>query len=99
VEKIVGDPYDDVWDALRYAAYSHHDPERKPLALRVNGRVSLILKGDEERGIPPNPTLAAFAYNRIWRQEVQEEEPTPIYNGGNLRRRIRAMQRRRGWRG
>ena len=89
VEKIVGDPYDDVWDALRYAAYSHHDPENKPLAMRVNDRVRVILQGDQERGIPPNPTLAAFAYNRIWRQEAKEEDLAP--------RRYR--RRRRGnWR-
>jgi hypothetical protein len=31
VEKVVGDPYDDVWDAWRYALYSHHNPEKKPL--------------------------------------------------------------------
>jgi hypothetical protein len=28
VEKVIGDPYDDVWDAVRYAVYSHHNPEK-----------------------------------------------------------------------
>ena len=58
--------------------------------MRVNDRVNLILQGDQEKGIPPNPTLAAFAYNKIWREEAKEDEPTPIYYG---------RRRRRGWRG
>ncbi len=41
VEKAVGDPYDDVCDALRYALYSHHEPEKKPLEMRVQDRPTL----------------------------------------------------------
>jgi hypothetical protein len=50
VEKAVGDPYDDVWDALRYALYSHHEPEKKPLEMRVQDRLNVIRKGDEHKG-------------------------------------------------
>lgn len=58
VEKVVGDPYDDVWDALRYALYSRHDPEKKPLEMRVQDRLNVILKGNERKGIIPDPTMA-----------------------------------------
>ena len=93
VEKITGDPYDDVWDALRYALYSYHDPERKPFEMRVQDRVSQIFKGDESRGIPPNPTLAVIELKRIEREESQYDQP--IYFGGaGLRRLVRRMQRR-----
>jgi hypothetical protein len=61
VEKVVGDPYDDVWDALRYALYSHHDPEKKSLEMRVQDRLSVILKGNEQKGILPDPTVAVVS--------------------------------------
>ena len=96
VEKAVGDPYDDVWDALRYGVYSHHDPEKKPLEMRVQDRLNVYLKGDEARGIPPNPTQAAIEYLRIKREESQVDGPT-YYSRVGLRRRFRQMQRR-GWR-
>jgi 6-phosphofructokinase 1 len=91
---IIGDPYDDVWDALRYALYSHHDPEKKPLEMRVQDRLSLILQGDEQKGIPSDPTMAVVQYQRIMREEQEEDEPG--YYGGGARRRLRQMQRRRG---
>lgn len=94
VEKVSGDPYDDVWDALRYALYSHHDPEKKPLEMRVQDRLSLILQGDEQKGIPSDPTMAVVQYQRIMREEQEEDEPG--YYGGGARRRLRQMQRRRG---
>jgi hypothetical protein len=62
---VVGDPYDDVWDALRYALYSHHEPERKPLEMRVQDRLNVILRGQEQEGIPPDPTMAVLQYQRI----------------------------------
>lgn len=94
VEKAIGDPYDDVWDALRYALYSHHDPEKKPLEMRVQDRLNVILKGDEQRGIASNPSMAAFQYQKITREEQKQEEDEPSYYGGGVRRRIREMRRR-----
>jgi hypothetical protein len=41
-----------LWDALRYTLYSHHDPEKKPLKMRVQDRLNAFLHGDEQRGIP-----------------------------------------------
>jgi hypothetical protein len=96
VEKVVGDPYDDVWDALRHALYSHHKPEKKPLEMRVQGRLNVIRNGDEKNGIPEDPTMAAFQYQKIMREEQQEDEPG--YYGGGARRRIQQMQRRGRWR-
>jgi hypothetical protein len=93
VEKVVGDPYDDVWDALRYALYSHHEPEKKPLEMRVQDRLNALVKGDEARGIPPDPTTAMVQYQRIMREEQEDEEPG--YYGGGARRRIQQMMRRR----
>lgn len=93
VEKAVGDPYDDVWDALRYGVYSHHEPEKKPLEMRVQDRLSVLVKGDEARGIPPNPTQAAVEYMKILREESQQDGPR-YYGGVGLRRRVRQMQRR-----
>jgi hypothetical protein len=95
VEKVVGDPYDDVWDALRYGLYSHHEPERKPLEMRVRDRLNLILKADEARGIPRDPTMAMVQYQKIRREEMAEEDDGPVYYGGNARRRMRQIQRRR----
>jgi hypothetical protein len=60
VEKVIGDPYDDVWDALRYGLYSHHEPEKKPLEMRVQDRLNLIRKSDEQKGTVPDPTMAAL---------------------------------------
>ena len=57
VEKVVGDPYDDVWDALRYALYSHHDPEKKPLDMRVQDRLAAI----REKAGTPNSDSARDA--------------------------------------
>ena len=56
VEKVIGDPYDDVFDALRYALYSHHEPEQKPLEMRVNDRINEMKRRDEKRGVPVDPT-------------------------------------------
>ena len=92
---MAGDPYDDVWDALRYAVYSQHDPEKKPLEMRVQDRLNDIRKGDELRGVPPDPTSAMVQYQRIMREE-QEEEDGPRYYGGNARRRLRQVERRYG---
>lgn len=94
VEKVVGDPYDDVWDALRYALYSHHEPEKKPIGMRVQDRLHLALKGDEAKGIAPDLTSAMVQYQRFMREEQQEDGPH--YHVGNARRRIRQMDRRRG---
>jgi hypothetical protein len=96
VEKVIGDPYDDVYDSLRYAVYSHLEPEDKPLGMRVQDRINAIAMGDEKRGAPPDPTRAAFEYERILREEREENGDEPSYLGGNARRRIaQAMRRRR----
>ncbi len=92
VEKAVGDPYDDVWDALRYALYSHHEPEKKPLEMRVHDRLNVLLNGDEKKGIPPDPTMAVLQYRKIMREEQEEDEPS--YYGGGARRRFAEMSRR-----
>jgi hypothetical protein len=91
-----GTSYDDVWDALHYALYSHHDPEKKPLEMRVQDRLNDSRKGDEQRGVPPDPTSAMVQYQRILREEQKEEEEGPRYYGGNARRRLRQVERRHG---
>jgi hypothetical protein len=39
VEKVLGDPYDDVFDAVRYAVYSYHEAQVKPYGMRVAERL------------------------------------------------------------
>lgn len=51
------------------------------------------LKGDEARGIAPDATNAMLQYQRITREEQAEDQP--LYYGGNARRLIRQMERRR----
>lgn len=91
VEKVIGDPLDDVWDALRYCIYSYHDPERKPIEMRVQDRLKVLLEGDRARGIEASPTQAAVQYTKIMHEEAQEEEPG--YYGGSGRRRFEQIRR------
>lgn len=93
VEKIIGDPYDDVWDALRYCIYSYHDPERKPVEMRVQDRLKKLLEGDKARGIEGSATQAAVQYTKIMHEEQQEEEGG--YYGGSGRKRFDQIRRGR----
>jgi hypothetical protein len=54
------------------------------LAMRVQDRLNVFLKGDEQRGIPPDATSANVQYQRIMREESQEDDE-PQYGGGNAR--------------
>jgi hypothetical protein len=82
-----------VWDALRYALYSHHEPEKKPIGMRVQDRLKLIGLANEQNGNAPDPTAAVVQYQKIMREEQQDEEPG-FYGAAGARRRIRQMQRR-----
>ena len=62
--------------------------------MRVQDRLNAIVKGDEGRGISPDPTTAMVQYQRIMREEQEDEEPG--YYGGGARRRLQQMRRRRG---
>ena len=94
VEKVVGDPLDDVWDATRYGAYSYHEAEKKPLEMRVQDRLSELVQKNRERGIAPDSdeamTSAMVNSQRIMREEMADDDEGPgIYRGPNARRRIR----------
>ena len=88
VEKAVGDPYDDVWDALRYAVYSHHDPEKKPWEMRFKERFNAIWNGDEKKGILQDQTAAVAQFHKIMAEE-QEGDDEPSYYTRRARRRVR----------
>lgn len=87
VEKVIGDPLDDVYDALRYCIYSYHEAERKPLNMRIEERLAKVLNGDTG-----NATRAAVEYTRIVHEESMEDEPATY--SGNARRRFDQMRNR-----
>jgi len=98
VEKVIGDPLDDVWDATRYAVYSYHEAERKPLEMRVQDRLTALVQKNRERGIRPDSdqamTEAMVNAQKIMRQEMADDDEGPeIYRGPNARRRIQQMER------
>lgn len=93
VEKVIGDPLDDVYDALRYCIYSYHEAERKPLEMRVQDRLQKILQGDPSRGFEGDATRAAVEYTRIMHEERLEDEPATY--GGNARRRFDQIRNKR----
>jgi hypothetical protein len=80
-------------DAMKYLLMSHPEPSEKSLQRRVQDRVTAIAKGNEQRGIPPDPTMAAIQYQKILREEQEEDEPG--YYGGGARRRFAQMVKRR----
>lgn len=80
-------------DAMKYHLMSHPEPSTKPLARRVQDRVNAIAKGDEEKGIAADPTMAVIQYQKILREEQEEDEPG--YYGAGARRRFAQMAKRR----
>jgi hypothetical protein len=86
-EKILGDPYDDVFDAVRYAVYSYHEAQVKPYGMRVAERL--------KKAIEVDPTRAVVDYNKILREEKNEEEPQPYSRHAGRQRRMSELERAR----
>jgi len=86
-------------DAMKYMVMSHPEPAQKSLERRVSERVAVI----REKAVEPNSdaaaTMAVLQCQKIMREEEAEEMDEPFYYGGNARRIIQRLERRRrlGW--
>lgn len=80
---------DDVFDAVRYAAYSYMEAAGMPTDLRIQERMKKIVEkgGQSDMAV----TTAVLQYEKI-RREESDDEPT-VYVGGSARRRMQEAQR------
>jgi hypothetical protein len=87
VKKVPTDPLDDVYDDLRYGIYSYLETPTKPYGLRVAERL--------KKAIAVDPTRAVVDYNKILREEKNEEEPQQYSRHAGRQRRISELERAR----
>jgi hypothetical protein len=67
VKKVPTDPLDDFYDDFRYGIYSYLETPTKPYGMRVAERL--------KKAIEVDPTRAVVDYNKILKEEQNEEEP------------------------
>ncbi len=88
-------------DAMKYLVMSMPEPSRKSLERRVVERVNTMREEATKRGVTSDEaaTNAVLQYNKIMREEIQDDNPS-TYCGGNASRLGRMMHRRllREWR-
>jgi hypothetical protein len=87
VKKVPTDPLDDVYDFYRYGIYSYLETPTKPYGMRVAERL--------KKAIEVDPTRAVVDYNKILREEQNEEEPQPYSRHAGRQRRMSELERAR----
>jgi hypothetical protein len=87
VKKVPTDPLDDFYDFYRYGIYSYLETPTKPYGMRVAERL--------KKAIEVDPTRAVVDYNKILREEKNEEEPQQYSRHAGRQRRMSELERAR----
>lgn len=85
-------------DAMKYMVMSHPEPAQKSLERRVGERLDAIRQRTGDPNSEAAATMAVLQYQKILREETEEDEPQ-YSGGGTARRRIRQVERLRRLRG